>query len=396
MRGVKLQLLLSTGFLSHVVLAIVEDNELVGPPSIQCKAGAIEMRFRTTKLFNGKVYVKGNYNRPECKVDYSAEENGGVRDGEIRIAHGSCNMDRQRTLSPYGVMFSIVFVISFHPLFITKYDKVYSIRCMYHEVTRTVATRLDVSMIPSEAMRYDAPIPTCSYTIRKDNLDGPVLSYARVGDQVVHRWNCDSDAFGILVHSCTVEDGQGEKRFIIDESGCHTDRQLIGDPTYAEALNMAYRESYVFKFADRSALRFKCGIRLCQKNDGGCEGITPPTCINHTRLRDFEFNNNMIDEKNSRLRRATTPFPEKEVDLLSQRLYVLDHGGEDLAQLKQYEAEAGSSQTVCLGLHSSAWTTYIIATGFIISVTFALVQGQKTAAVLTSLDATWGQHSESA
>ncbi len=57
-------------------------------------------------------------------------------------------------------------------------------------------------------------------------------------------------------------------------SSCHTDRILIGDPTYVEALNMAYRESYVFKFADRVAVRFQCEIRLCLKEDGGCNGIT--------------------------------------------------------------------------------------------------------------------------
>ncbi|KIH57176.1 hypothetical protein ANCDUO_12635, partial [Ancylostoma duodenale] len=149
-----LQLLLSTGFLLHVkvTLAFIE-NELVGPPSIQCKAGAIGMHFRTTRLFNGqekneqitgKVYVKGNFNRPECRVDYSSQLHGGIQDGGITIGHGSCNMDRQRVLSPGGVMFSLVLVISFHPLFVTKYDKVYNVRCLYKEVTQIVTTHFDV------------------------------------------------------------------------------------------------------------------------------------------------------------------------------------------------------------------------------------------------------------
>ncbi|VDD85528.1 unnamed protein product [Enterobius vermicularis] len=82
----------------------------------------------------------------------------------------------------------------------------------------------------------------------------------------------------MLVHSCYVEDGQGEKELVIDDKGCHTDRTLLGDPTYVEALNMAYRESLVFKFADRVVVRFQCEIRLCVKENRGCNGITPPTC----------------------------------------------------------------------------------------------------------------------
>lgn len=55
---------------------------------------------------------------------------------------------------------------------------------------------------------------------------------------------------------------------------CHTDRILLGDPTYVEALNLAYRESFVFKFADRVSVRFQCEIRLCMKEDDGCDGVT--------------------------------------------------------------------------------------------------------------------------
>lgn len=48
----------------------------------------------------------------------------------------------------------------------------------------------------------------------------------------------------------------------------------LGDPTYTKALNMAYREAYVFKFADRAGVRFACSIKLCLKEDDGCKGIT--------------------------------------------------------------------------------------------------------------------------
>jgi hypothetical protein len=55
---------------------------------------------------------------------------------------------------------------------------------------------------------------------------------------------------------------------------CHVDEYIFNDPTYIEALTLAYREAHVFKFADRMAVRFQCQIKLCMKEDGGCQGIT--------------------------------------------------------------------------------------------------------------------------
>ncbi|EYB94692.1 hypothetical protein Y032_0168g177 [Ancylostoma ceylanicum] len=347
-----------------------------------------------------KVYVKGNYNRPECRVDYSSQLTGGIQDGRITIGHGSCNMDRQRVLSPGGVMFSLVLVISFHPLFVTKYDKVYNVRCLYKEVTQIVTTHFDVSMAPPETLNYEVTLPTCSYTIRKDSLDGPILSYAKVGDQVVHRWNCDSEDFGILVHSCIVEDGQGEKRDIIDENGCHTDRHILGDPTYTEALNVAYREALVFKFADRTALRFKCGIRLCLKHDGGCDGVTPPLCTNETHFRDNDVEESIGVEGGNgvedtvpysrwRHRRTATSFAEKDVDLLSQRLVVLDSVGEEFTQPSQDSTVR--TPVVCIGLKTTAWTTGFIVTCLILSLTLAITQSQRQVCQLPNLSVLWNQ-----
>jgi hypothetical protein len=75
------------------------------------------------------------------------------------------------------------------------------------------------SEMPTQPLVQDVPLPTCHYTIRKDELDGPILHYANVGDIVVHRWECQSQEHGMLVHNCYVEDGQGEKRMVIDERG---------------------------------------------------------------------------------------------------------------------------------------------------------------------------------
>lgn len=257
------------------------DNDLLDTPKIHCYSDTIEMHFKTHHPFRGKIYVLGHYSNDDCRVDYSKTSDGGDPQGAIRLHHGACDMDRQRMAYPEGGMqFSTTLVISFHPLFVTKNDKAFNINCMYRETAQTVTAGIDVSPITPLTMAYDMPKPICKYTIHKDELDGPLLKFAKVGDQVVHKWDCASDMYGMLVHSCYVEDGQGEKELVIDEKGCHIDRYVLGDPTYTKALNMAYREAYVFKFADRAGVRFACSIKLCLKEDDGCKGITPPHCSN--------------------------------------------------------------------------------------------------------------------
>ncbi|CAD6185402.1 unnamed protein product [Caenorhabditis auriculariae] len=345
-----------------------DENELIGHPEIKCNADTIDMQFKTKKQFSGKVYVKGSFNRPECRVDYSSHDKDGRPLGGIKLNHGACNMDRQRMIAPEGMMFSTILIISFHPLFLTRMDKAYHIKCMYKEAARTVTAAIDVRMqyflnfytilvlsnLPTESVSSNLAMPTCSYTIRKDQLDGPILRYAKVGDQVVHRWQCDSEEYGVLVHSCYVEDGQGEKQMIVDERGCHTDHLLLGDPTYVEALNMAYRESFVFKFADRIAVRFQCEIRLCLKDDGGCDGITPPLCLYKGPPLDEEI------EAKMRKKRSKT-FKPRDADMFSQTVYVMDQDGDESTMHEQLR----DGESVCF--------TPTLFTSIVSSVTLLLV-----------------------
>uniref|UniRef100_A0A0N5BNB4 ZP domain-containing protein n=1 Tax=Strongyloides papillosus TaxID=174720 RepID=A0A0N5BNB4_STREA len=350
-----------------------EENGVIGVPDIKCNADTIEMRFQTKKKFMGKVYVRGHYNNPECRVDYAQASLEGLPIDGIKLHHGSCDMDRQRVLQPGGMQFSTVLVISFHPLFITKTDRAFNINCLYRESETKVHSELEVSQLQTESIAHDMPVPTCTYTIRKDLLDGPVLKYAKVGDQVVHRWECDSDMYGMLIHSCYVEDGQGEKQMVIDNKGCHTDRLLLGDPTYVENLNMAYREGYVFKFADRVAVRFQCEIKLCAKEGGGCNGITPPVCsssINGNVITGGMTNNNIPGGKitttsssNNLYNAPNKPWTGKkskrnvknnnatidvklskslDTDLFSQYVYVLDDENTENKEILDFDKKSNS------------------------------------------------------
>uniref|UniRef100_A0A5S6QWM9 ZP domain-containing protein n=1 Tax=Trichuris muris TaxID=70415 RepID=A0A5S6QWM9_TRIMR len=348
--------------LAAIVMTACEQNGMMGDPVIQCGVDYIALHFRTREPFRGKVFVKGHFLSPECQVSWndtiSRQPQSG---GTIWVKHGRCGMHRLRMMNPQGVQFSNVIVVSFHPVFITRMDRAYHVKCDYVESRRSVTFNMDVSPLTVTQITQSFPLPTCSYTIRKDELDGEILKYAKVGQQVVHRWECDTSAYGMLVHSCFVEDGQGKKVMVIDDGGCHTDRLLLGDPTYVEALNMAYRESNVFKFADRLAVRFLCQIRLCLKANSGCNGLTPPPCES---LPPGENEHNVVTTTSFRLKRRHAQETENSDnfsgDLMSQLLYVLEDdintfGGTDLP----YNASASSNQSLCLSPLSFGMWKYI-------------------------------------
>uniref|UniRef100_A0A915MWE3 ZP domain-containing protein n=1 Tax=Meloidogyne javanica TaxID=6303 RepID=A0A915MWE3_MELJA len=271
------------------------------------------MRFRTKRPFTGKIYVQGHYSNPDCRVDFG-QAGGAEHDGRggIRLHHGSCDMDRQRMVQPEGMQFST--------LFVTKTDRAFHINCMYREDSQTLDSEMTVGDVtPANILHNELPLPQCQYTIRKDNINGELLKFSRVGDLIMHRWDCRSEdekyknVYGMLVHNCFVEDGQGDRVQVIDERGCHKDPNVLGDPTYTKELNMAYRESYVFKFRDRIGVRFSCEIKLCVKAENGCDGIT----IRKHR----SVNTKVVD-----------------ADLFSQYVFVLDEPvvGEDEKEENNY------------------------------------------------------------
>ncbi|CAK5008291.1 unnamed protein product [Meloidogyne enterolobii] len=73
-------------------------------------------------------------------------------------------------------------------------------------------------MIPTTELIDTARMPLCTYTVRRGSVNGPIVTYASVGEPVFHVWQCDSDMFSMLVHNCFVDDGAGKDRKpLIDE-----------------------------------------------------------------------------------------------------------------------------------------------------------------------------------
>ncbi|CAJ0586831.1 unnamed protein product, partial [Mesorhabditis spiculigera] len=237
-------------------------NGVEGEPEIECGPTSVIINFNTRNKFEGQVYVKGLFDKEECR---NAE--GGREVAGIELPFDTCNVARTRSLNPRGIFVTTTVVISFHPQFITKVDRAYRIQCFYMEADKTVSTQLEVSEITTALQTQVVPMPICKYEILDGGPTGEPVQFATIGQQVYHKWTCDSettDTFCAVVHSCTVDDGNGDTVQILNEEGCALDKFLLNNLEYPTDL-MAGQEAHVYKYADRSQLFYQCQISITIK-----------------------------------------------------------------------------------------------------------------------------------
>ncbi|CAD5216261.1 unnamed protein product [Bursaphelenchus xylophilus] len=206
---------------------------------------------------------------------------------ELDVQLDSCNTIRDRVVNPPGVHISFVVVVSFHNSFVTKLDRAYRIQCAYEESDRTVTTKLDVSMPQTVELSNEMSAPKCEYVIKSRNKN--TASSVQVGDILDHEWSCLSSTgainqqemgkmFGMLVHDCYIEDGQGQKALAVDSHGCSVDTYILPTPKYDQTKLAASVSAMVVKFPDKELMTIQCAISVCMKELGKCDEVTPPKC----------------------------------------------------------------------------------------------------------------------
>ncbi|KAJ1364233.1 hypothetical protein KIN20_024277 [Parelaphostrongylus tenuis] len=287
-----------------IIVADILDNGLEGEPVIECGSENLSVRFTTRSPFEGHIYVKGHYWTSDCRSDASLENTA-----NLTISFANCDVLRQRSNHPKGLMLTTTIIISFHPMFVTKIDKSYKVQCFYAEAANTVTQNLNVSegnemqknvlviigdqetapaRRPSSVFHDDtqkptedtltstAPLPECRYQVLDGGKGGNPLKYASVGQQVYHEWTCDPEGtlsedspFCATVHSCNVREDGGREVLLLDENGCAIDRYLLNNLEYTSDLTGG-QVSQVFKFADQNSLYFQCQIRLSLKEGPVC------------------------------------------------------------------------------------------------------------------------------
>jgi len=259
-------------------------NKLVGLPIVECIEGAISFKFQTEKSFNGRVYARGLEDDAKCVKRFSdsiSDQNG--TNFSLSIKRGDCNMDKQRTQD--GIAHTIVIIVAFHSVFETKNDMAFRGVCFFRAPQKIAGSLRGVAGSVSVVAENNGKAPAlpfstdCTYSIRGESEDGLVIRYAK--------------DMGILVHSCTVEDGRGGRYDLLDDSGCPLDEQIgLSQLEYENATSNAppnvYRAVGIlwgYKFSRTTELKFRCVVTICDRRQGQCDGLTPPKCDrNQTRI----------------------------------------------------------------------------------------------------------------
>jgi len=285
---------------------------------------AVSLTFNTDKPFTGRVYVKGLVDDDRCSRNFAT--NSDQSKFSMQIQQGDCSMQRQRVSGALdGLMCSLVIVVSFHGTFETKNDRAFRCMCFFRNIKR-VTNFLDVSVLGTTELLDTAKMPNCMYTIHSQAPTGPLARYAKVGDLIYHVWECDDENQGILVHSCWVNDGKGQRFDLLDIDGCAVDPVIQPDVKYEPSLMKAFVETWAYKFSDTSVLDYQCVIELCKKAQGECNGLTPPVCGRGKRSVDGK---KYIIHASNKTRAES--IRDNEMDLLTD-MNVLDTLDEELGQ----------------------------------------------------------------
>ncbi|CEF62891.1 Zona pellucida domain-containing protein [Strongyloides ratti] len=259
-------------------------NGITANPVITCASNEIIFFVNTTYPFYGKIFVKGYSTDSNCYI--SGKSTNSLK---INLNFESCGLRRSREIN--GLSVTTTIIVSFHPMFITKIDRAFKVNCFYTEPIKRVAQKLNVSDVPIESLKVNAPLPTCKYEILDGSSDGKPIRFVKIGDIVYHKWSCTFDElinepprYCILVHSCLVNDGQGgDDITVIDKRGCEIDGYILKKINYVNDME-AGQTSNVFKFADKNSLVFNCQISLTVRDQmNGCSG-TQPICVTSTAI----------------------------------------------------------------------------------------------------------------
>lgn len=198
--------------------------------SIECRSGDMVAKIKTSKLFNGKIYAKGNPN--SCVQDVR-----GSLEFELEMAYDDveCNV-KQQGLGRY--MNDVI--IQHHDTIITSSDLGVAITCQYDLTNKTVSNEVDLGIqgdlkpAMTEEVIVDSPNVAMKIT---DRQGADVKPSAEVGDPLALRFEIldPNSPYEIFVRELVAMDGVDSSEIVlIDADGCPTDHFIMG-PLYKSA-----------------------------------------------------------------------------------------------------------------------------------------------------------------
>uniref|UniRef100_A0AAF5PY39 ZP domain-containing protein n=1 Tax=Wuchereria bancrofti TaxID=6293 RepID=A0AAF5PY39_WUCBA len=200
--------------LSGSYFSVIYSNAILEKPIVTCEPERIHIQVQTNESNPSHIYAEDHIGDPDCAI---REAN------QLTLLLGNCGMTIKKTKNPSSVIYKICITVQLHPVFITDNDRSYCAQCVYlgTDVIEDLQQSLSVSESVSSDLepKFDLVTPRCSYQIRRNSVDGPLIRYALLGETVYHVWKCYGENFQILVQNCYVEDGEGNHILIISADG---------------------------------------------------------------------------------------------------------------------------------------------------------------------------------
>lgn len=235
--------------------------------TIECRAGDMLAKIRTSKLFDGKVYAKGA--PKSCSADVKS-----ALEFELRMPFQDieCNV-RHNGLGRY--MNDVV--IQHHDKIVTSSDLGLAVTCQYDLTNKTVSNEVDLGITGdiepalSEEVIVDSPNVVMKITAR-DGAD--VMRSAEVGDPLALHFEIldPQSPYEIFVRELVAMDGSDNAEItLIDARGCPTDHFIMGpiykSPTSGKILLSQFD---AFKFPSSEVVQFRALVTPCMPT---CEPV---------------------------------------------------------------------------------------------------------------------------
>ncbi|XP_055849060.1 uncharacterized protein LOC129914045 [Episyrphus balteatus] len=365
--------------------------------TIECGAGDMIARIRTSKLFDGKVYAKGS--PKSCSVDVKTS-----LDFELRMGYNDleCNV-RQSGSGRY--MNDVV--IQHHDTIVTSSDLGLAVTCQYDLTNKSVSNEVDLGVkgdiepALSEEVIVDSPNVIMKITSR-DGSD--VMRSAEVGDPLALKFEIldEQSPYEIFVRELVAMDGSDNAEItLIDSNGCPTDHFIMG-PIYKGSITGKILLSHfdAFKFPSSEVVQFRalvtpcmpsCEPVQCDQEDAGGEFKSLLSLGRRRRslnatgeLRRVVFHTlGHVVYSERRSRREAVKQPSQEDMMLVQSIQITDKFGFDKQQLTKSTGYDGSETVFISG--DAAQGFCVNAIGLIVAGTVFLLAQLAVISIWTYL-----------
>ncbi|CDW53288.1 VWA and Zona pellucida domain containing protein [Trichuris trichiura] len=243
-----------------------------------CKDGSMEVTISKTPPYRGWLLVKGHQKKKGCFWDYTNNKQSNIH---TTIDYSTCQAERRRSTNPDGVFVSMTIMLLKHPLLFQHVDRAYRLQCFYGGKETFVNRELQIEELTTiKTLEKAVEKPDCVYTIRRDTVNGPIVKFATLGMDIVHRWECESaehdgeNVYAMHVHSCYIKSETQEQVMVIDENGCPVKHSPIQKISYSPNQLLVSAKAPVVTLPDAGAIQFNCQVSLCLRQEESCLQLT--------------------------------------------------------------------------------------------------------------------------